>query len=75
MSERWKFQLKSGGIWGLFMSLFFLLFNMKEQPIVFQLEHYEFWLRTAFYLIIGIFGLGYYNWKQKVKRDNSIKQS
>ena len=73
MSERWKYQLKSGGIWGLFMAVYILLYNSKQQPIAVQLEHFEFWIRTVVYLIIGIFGLGYYNWKQKVKRDNSTK--
>ena len=70
MSERWKYQIKSGGIWGLFMSVFILLFNMKEQPIAEQLQHPEFWVRTFVYLIVGIFGLGYYNWKQKQKQQS-----
>ena len=70
MRERWKYQIKSGGIWGLFMSGFILLFNMKEQPIAEQLKQPEFWLRTFVYLIVGIFGLGYYNWKQKQKQQS-----
>ncbi|MEY2922186.1 hypothetical protein [Flavobacterium sp.] len=70
MSERWKYQLKSGGLWGLFMSVFILLFNMKEQPIAEQLQHPEFWVKTLVYLIVGIFGLGYYNWKHKQKQQS-----
>ncbi len=73
MTERWKYQIKSGGIWGLSMSAFIVLFKMKEQPIAEQLQHQEFWGKTIIYLIIGIFGLGYFNWKQKVKKDNTLK--
>ena len=61
---------KGGWNLGLFMSGFILLFNMKEQPIAEQLQHPEFWVRTLVYLIIGIFGLGYYNWKQKQKQQS-----
>jgi hypothetical protein len=70
MSERWKYQIKSGGIWGLFMSGFSLFFNMKEQPIAEQLQNPQFWFRTVIYLTIGVFGLGYYNWKQKQKQQS-----
>jgi hypothetical protein len=52
------------------MSVFILLFNIKEQPIAEQLQHPEFWVKTLVYLIVGIFGLGYYNWKHKQKQQS-----
>jgi hypothetical protein len=32
MSERWKYQIKMGGIWGVFMTVFNVLFDIKETP-------------------------------------------
>jgi hypothetical protein len=31
MSERWKYQLKMGGFWGVFMVVFMTLFELKEK--------------------------------------------
>ena len=74
MSERWKYQIKTGGFWGVFMILFMSLFELKEKPFMQQLSNPNFYLRAFFYLITGIFLLGYYNWKQKTKRENSEKK-
>ncbi len=74
MNERWKYQIKSGGLWGVFMILFMSLYELKEKPFMQQLSNPNFYLRAFFYLITGIFLLGYYNWKQKTKRENSEKK-
>jgi hypothetical protein len=71
MSERWKYQLKSGGLWGVFMIIFMTLFEIKEKPFVEQINSYNFYFRAVVYLIIGIFVLGYFNWKAKIKRENN----
>jgi hypothetical protein len=68
MSERWKYQIKTGGFWGIFMSVFGLLFEMKEHPIAQQIAQPKFWFRAVVYLALGIFVLGYVNWKQKEKQ-------
>ena len=31
MSERWKYQIKMGGFWGIFMVIFMTLFQLKEK--------------------------------------------
>lgn len=67
MSERWKYQIKTGGIWGLFMVVFMTLFELKEKPFMEQITSYNFYLRAVIYIAIGIFGLGYYNWRQMQK--------
>lgn len=74
MSERWKYQLKMGGFWGIFMVVFMLFFEIKEKTISQQLSETNFYTRVASYLVIGIFVLGYFSWKEKVKRENSANK-
>jgi hypothetical protein len=71
MSERWKYQLKTGGFWGIFMSVFNLLFEMQEKPISIQLTSVGFYVRALIFILVGIFILGYFNWKAKVKRETT----
>ena len=71
MSERWRYQVKTGGFWGIFMTLFNVLFELKEKPFSTQISNPNLYLRAFFYLVTGIFLLGYFNWKQKEKRENS----
>ena len=74
MSERWKYQLKMGGFWGVFMVIFMTLFELKEKTISQQLSENNFYIRAVSYLVIGIFVLGYFSWKEKVKREDSAKK-
>lgn len=67
MSERWKYQLKMGGFWGVFMTVFMTLFEIKEKPFMEQITSYNFYLRAVVYIGVGIFVLGYFNWKQMQK--------
>ena len=69
MSERWKFQLKSGGFWGLLMVVFTTLFGLQEMTFLQQVNNPNFYYRAAGYLIVGIFVLGYINWKAKEKKE------
>nr|WP_294773506.1 hypothetical protein [uncultured Flavobacterium sp.] len=71
MSERWKYQLKFGGFWGVFMVVFMTLFEISEKPFTEQISSYNFYFRAVVYLAVGIFVLGYFNWKAKVKRENN----
>jgi hypothetical protein len=74
MSERWKYQIKMGGFWGIFMIVFMLLFEIKEKTISQQLSENNFYIRAISYIAIGIFVLGYFSWKEKVKRENPTKK-
>jgi hypothetical protein len=67
MNERWQYQLKTGGIWGVFMVVFTTLFDLKEKPLTEQFSNSNFYLRSVIYIGIGIFVLGYFNWKAKIK--------
>ncbi|MEM0541575.1 hypothetical protein WFZ85_03005 [Flavobacterium sp. j3] len=74
MSERWNYQLKMGGFWGIFMIIFMTLFELKEKPFLEQISSTNFYFRAIVYLLIGIFVLGYVNWKAKVKREKIDQQ-
>jgi hypothetical protein len=71
MSERWKYQIKTGAFWGIFMSVFNLLFELQEKPLGVQLSTPVFYFRAVVFILVGIFLLGYVNWKQKVKQQNN----
>jgi hypothetical protein len=71
MSERWKYQIKTGGIWGVFMTVFMILFEIKQVPLLEQISKPEFYIRALAYIVIGIFALGYFTWKSKIKRQNT----
>lgn len=70
MSERWKYQFKMGGFWGGFMTLFSALFDIQEKPFMEQIMSYNFYLRAIVFISVGIFILGYFNWKQKLKNQS-----
>ena len=70
MGERWKYQIKIGAFWGIFMTFFMALFEMKEHPLKEQLVSGQFYLRMVIFLITGIFLLGYINWRAKRKEGN-----
>lgn len=65
MSERWKYQIKNGGFWGLFMAIFMVLFDLKENSLYEQLDSFQFYFRLIGFLLVGIFILGYFTWKNK----------
>ncbi|MFN8324178.1 MAG: hypothetical protein U0T80_00190 [Flavobacteriaceae bacterium] len=66
MIERWKYQVKVGLFWGLFMSVFNLFFN-KDKTMSEQLVSQEFYIRLFVFSVGGVFVLGYIMWKQKEK--------
>lgn len=67
MSERWKYQIKMGGIWGIFMTVFMTWFEVKQHPLAEQLVSPQLYIRLAGFLAFGIFILGYYTWKNRSK--------
>ena len=71
MSERWKYQFKTGTFWGVLMAVFTLLFNLKEISFKEQISNSNFWIRLIGYIVVGILILGYFNWKGKEEKVNS----
>jgi hypothetical protein len=71
MSERWKFQLKNGLIWGLIMS--FLMYAVDTIDMSFRdafLTRKNLF-RILFFVITGIFLVGYFSWKKKNKSEKT----
>ena len=69
MNERWKYQIKMGGIWGVFMTVFNVLFDIKETPFAAQVATPTFYFKSIAYILVGIFVLGYFTWKSKQKQN------
>jgi hypothetical protein len=68
MSERWKYQLRFGGFWGIFMTVFSVLSSLQENTVKQQLTSGNFYIRLVGYFAGGIFILGYINWRYKQKQ-------
>lgn len=48
----------------------FLSFELAEKSFTDVFFSYEFLARLSIFLILGIFVLGYFNWKEKVKKQS-----
>lgn len=67
MSERWKYQIKTGTFWGIFMAVFTVLFELQEKPLKIQLANPSLYFKAVVFIAIGIFVLGYFNWISRMK--------
>ena len=68
MSERWKYQLKVGLPWGIFMSIIMVFFGVSDKLFMEQLQSGFFYFQMACFLIVGVFVLGYSSWKSKISK-------
>jgi hypothetical protein len=69
MSERWKYQLKVGLPWGIFMSVVMIFFGVNDRPFTEQIQSQFFYIQTVGFLLFGVFVLGYSSWKSKIRRE------
>ncbi len=67
MSERWKFQLGWGALWGTFMAIGMTAFNAFENENWRLFVSYNFLLRLAVFNFISIFFVAYFAWKDREK--------
>ena len=65
MSERWKYQIKTGGFWAVIMTVIVVVFDLNETPLYEQITSFQFYFRLVFFLLMGIFILGYFTWRNK----------
>lgn len=75
MSERWKYQLKYGLIWGLLVSFItaaFDLYSMTFQEVYLSEKNT---IRTVLFVLAGIFVVSYFSWKKKLIIENSTDLS
>ncbi|RTZ03032.1 hypothetical protein EKL98_12230 [Flavobacterium bomense] len=75
MSKRWRFQIKNGMRWGIILSLSLLVFDLFERSFEDAFFSKRNLFRTLYFVLFGIFVIGYLNWKKKIKRDNSADLS
>jgi len=69
MSERWKYQVKTGVFWGLFMIGFSTWYLSGTTPLATQLADNGYYFRAVGYIVFGIFELGYSSWTAKKRRE------
>lgn len=67
MSERWKFQIRSGLTYGIIAAIISGLFRLKDKTFDELFLSYQFLVRLLVFIAVGIFALGYWNWKSKQK--------
>ena len=75
MSKRWKYQLKYGLIWGLLVSFItatFDLYSMTFQEVYLSEKNT---IRTALFVLAGIFVVSYFSWKKKTKSETNMDLS
>ena len=70
MSERWKYQIKVGLPWGIFMTVFLAVFGVNDKTFTEQIESGFFYFQMSIFLLFGVFILGYFSWNSKIKREN-----
>lgn len=71
MSDRWKYQITQGLFWAIFTTFFITLIDIYETSFKEVILTKIFYIRIIFFLFFGIFGIGYYSWKMKVKNENN----
>jgi hypothetical protein len=64
MNSRWKYQIKTGLIWGSVMCVIMTLFDLRENSFDNQISSFAYYLRYLGYILIGTFFIGYYSWKE-----------
>nr|WP_315206070.1 hypothetical protein [uncultured Flavobacterium sp.] len=75
MSKKWKYQLKYGLIWGLLVSFItaaFDLYSMTFQEVYLSEKNT---IRTALFVLAGIFVVSYFSWKKKTKSETNMDLS
>jgi hypothetical protein len=55
MNSRWKFQIKTGVIWGTIMCVIMTLFDLRENSFYDQISSFAYYLRYLGYILIGTF--------------------
>ena len=73
MSTRWKYQLKTGLIWGTSFSIILQVFDLLEISFSQAFLSKRSLLRMLFFIVTGIFVVSYFSWKQKIKKEVTEK--
>ncbi|MBG6186657.1 hypothetical protein [Flavobacterium sp. CAN_S2] len=75
MSERWKFQIKYGLIWGFMVSFIMAGFDLFEMSFEDAFLSKKNLSRMLLFVLAGIFVVSYFSWKKKIKRESNTSLS
>jgi hypothetical protein len=75
MSERWKFQIKYGLIWGSMVSFIMAGFDLFEMSFEDAFLSKKNLSRMLLFVLAGIFVVSYFSWKKKIKRESNTSLS
>jgi EamA domain-containing membrane protein RarD len=65
MNERWKFQTSYGVVSGICASIVWTLFELTSKTFSEAFHTYNFLFRVLFMVAIGVFILGYLQWRKQ----------
>ncbi len=68
ISERWKYQIKIGLIWGICLSLFMSSLDFFYASFETSFLTFAVLKRTLIFIALGIFFVGYMRWKTKNRK-------
>jgi len=74
MSERWKYQIKSGLPFGLLLPIFLGFLDWYGTSFSDAFFTLKILISFLVFLFLGIFVIGYYNWREKRKTLEYNKQ-
>ncbi|MFV8358989.1 hypothetical protein [Flavobacterium sp. LS1P3] len=75
MSKKWKYQLKYGLIWGLLVSFITAAFDLYSMTFKEVYLSEKNTIRTALFVLAGIFVVSYFSWKKKIKSETNMDLS
>lgn len=76
MSERWKYQIRTGLPFGIIMPVTMILFDWIGSSISFAEAFLskKFLIYLIVFLLVGVLLIGYSNWREKKKNEEYNKQ-
>lgn len=71
MSERWKYQIKTGLPFGIVMPIIMTLFDWYGTSATFTEAFFtlKFLMKFIVFMTMGIFVIGYSNWRERAKNE------
>lgn len=76
MSERWKYQIKTGLPFGIIMPIAMTLLDWwgSSTSLADAFISKKFLAQLAIFLSVGVFAIGYSNWRERAKNEEYNKQ-
>ncbi len=69
MNERWKYQIKTGLPFGFSMPIILTLWDWYDTSFTEAFFTKKFLISVVVFIFVGVFAIGYSNWKEKQKNE------